>query len=387
MAYFINYVDRQIVFSIYPALRTDLGFSDVQLGLVGSIFTWIYSFCMPFTGRLADILPRQLLIAGSIVLWSLATLGTGQSGSVGEFLGWRAAMGITESLYVPAALGLLASLHPGATRSKALSIHVTAQFAGIIFGGWFGGYMADYWGWRKGFFGLATAGLIFSVILYLALRRTASIAPPSSAVPSSPRDLLGSKSFLTLTAAFFAFSMMLWMLYAWLPSFLHDRHGLSMTQSGLTATLYLQISSAIGVLSGGVLADAWAKRFVPARLVLASLGMILAAPFAWMIFTTTSLFALQVATAAFGLFGGLFIANLYSGAYDVVSSRNYGFAAGVLNLSGGFAGGSAIFLAGQLKQSFGIDGLTFCAALAAVICGVALLLVSLKSVSRAPAPL
>ncbi|MEO7142165.1 MAG: MFS transporter, partial [Bryobacteraceae bacterium] len=77
VAFLINYVDRQSVFSIYPVLKRDLHLSDPQLGLAGTVFIWTYSLCMPFTGRLADLFRRDRIIIASIVLWSLATLGTG----------------------------------------------------------------------------------------------------------------------------------------------------------------------------------------------------------------------------------------------------------------------------------------------------------------------
>src|SRR5438105_3224572 len=79
IAFVVNYVDRQAVFSIYPVLRSQLGFSDAQLGLTGSMFIWVYSLCMPLAGRMADIFRRDRLILASIILWSFATLGTGLS--------------------------------------------------------------------------------------------------------------------------------------------------------------------------------------------------------------------------------------------------------------------------------------------------------------------
>src|SRR5262245_32537899 len=79
IAYFINYIDRQVVFSIFPVLRSELGFSSDQLGLVGGIFLWVYSLANPIVGRLADVVSRRVLILASLALWSLATLGTGSS--------------------------------------------------------------------------------------------------------------------------------------------------------------------------------------------------------------------------------------------------------------------------------------------------------------------
>src|SRR5213594_2250952 len=116
LAYFINYVDRQTVFSIFPVLRSELQFSNAELGLIGSIFIWVYSLCCPPAGRLADRLRRERLIPASLALWSAATLATGLSRSVTSLLFWRGVMGVTEGLYFPAAVSAIGALHPGATR-------------------------------------------------------------------------------------------------------------------------------------------------------------------------------------------------------------------------------------------------------------------------------
>ena len=107
-AFALNYVDRQMVYSMFPALRADLGFEGARLGLIGSVFQWVYTLSMPIAGRLADIWRRDVLIVASLVLWSAATLGCGIAGSESSFLGWRAVMGLTESLYSPTALAMIA---------------------------------------------------------------------------------------------------------------------------------------------------------------------------------------------------------------------------------------------------------------------------------------
>lgn len=375
ITYLINYVDRQSIFSIFPVLRRELGFTDIQLGLTGSLFIWVYSLAMPFTGRLADLWPRQRLIAGSLALWSLATLGTGLSASAEGLLTWRAVMGITEALYVPAALALIASLHPGATRSRALAIHATAQFFGIVLGGWFGGWTADTVGWRFGFFWLAGAGLAYAVVLVAAFRRLPAPPAVAKAAPAGPAALLRSRCYLALLLAFFAFCLILWMLYAWLPNWIHERYGLSLAESGFTGSFYLQAATVLGVLTGGFLGD-WAVRRVAAgRFYVAGSGLLLSAPFAWLTLAAGPLAGLKLGCAAFGLLSGLMIANLFASAYDVTSQRNTGLAAGVLNFCGGVAGGTAIFLAGAWKQSIGMRALVGWAALAAAACACCMLVV------------
>src|SRR6266540_3628942 len=116
LALLLNYMDRQLVFSMFPVLKSEIGFSGAQLGLIGSVFIWTYCLCQGPAGWLADVLPKGRMIIASLTLWSAATLGTGLSHSIFGILCWRAVMGITESLYMPAALALIAGMHPVATR-------------------------------------------------------------------------------------------------------------------------------------------------------------------------------------------------------------------------------------------------------------------------------
>ena len=351
VAFLLNYIDRQMIFSIFPVLAHEMEMSDLQLGLIGTVFTWSYSVSMPVAGRLADVLPRQWLIVASLLLWSCATLGTGLSRSGYSLLFWRAAMGVTESLFMPAALALIATVHQEATRSRALAVFATAQFAGIFAGGWYGGWMADNLGWRTGFTVLSASGICFAVLLTVGLPRAKAIVRVQSG--ASVLDVFRSRCLLALCAAFFSFCAMLWILLAWLASFIHDRYHLSLTASGFTATVFLQTGSAIGVLCGGALGDRMARRIAPGRFYVAIFGLLCSTPFAWAMLAGDSLRTLELSASAFGLFGGLFIANVYASAYDVVAQRNYGFVAGLMNMIGGFAAGIGVLLTGMLKKSFG----------------------------------
>jgi MFS family permease len=165
---------------------------------------------------------------------------------------------------------------------------------------------------------------------------------------------------------------MLWMLYAWLPNFIYERYGLSMAASGFSATLYLQTSTAVGALLGTASVDRLAARFPAARLYFVGAALLCSAPFAALALGSHALPMLKLSTAGFGLFGGCMMGNVYPATYDVVDHRNYGFAIGVLNLFGGMAGGSAIFLAGLWKASIGIGPLMIGAAVFSVAGAVAL---------------
>jgi MFS family permease len=369
-AFALNYFDRQVVFSIFPVLRWELHFTSAELGSIGAIFTWVYSLAMPVSGRISDLVRRDRLIVLSIVLWSIATFGTGIAHSFGAFLFWRAMMGLSESLFMPAALGTIAVLHPGSTRSRALSLFATGQFAGIIGGGAFGGWTADHLGWRAGFWLLALAGIGYALIAG-ARGRLATPSKPEQH-NSSWREAFRSRTWLILCCAFFFYCALLWMQLAWLADFIHSRYRLSLSESGVFATVFVQAGSAAGVLLGGYLGDLSAKRVAGGRFYVAALGLLLCAPFAWGLLAVHSLNTLKLFSFAFGMLGGLFVANVYASAYDVTSSKNYGFAAGAMNLVGGLAGGGAVLLSGVLQQRLGIGWLAGWIAAGASLSAIAL---------------
>jgi MFS transporter, Spinster family, sphingosine-1-phosphate transporter len=367
LAFLINYVDRQVVFSIFPALQRDLAFDNRQLGLIGAVFLWSYSFCLPISGRLADLNRRDWLIALSLISWSLATLATGSSRTVSELLFSRMLLGVTEALYLPAAIGLIGTLHAGTTRSRALSVHGTAQVLGIILGSWYGGWMADTTGWRTAFLIMATVGMLYAPLLLFALRGLPRQATTRTTEPVSAFAFLTSATYRALALAFFCFCGLLWMIYAWLPTSLYERFNLSMTESGLAATLYLQTSSAVGAIFWGFLSDRWAVVRPGARVFVLA-GLILAAgPFAYLTIAAPSLALLKLCSAAFGFFAGGMVGNIFGGVFDIVPVGNHGIAAGTMNMIGGVAGGLGVLFAGEWKNSFGLDRVMLAAAVAAVI--------------------
>lgn len=376
VAFVLNYVDRQIVFTIFPLLRRELVFSDLQLGLAGSLFTWTYSLCMPLAGRLSDIWPRQRLVVGAVVLWSLATLGTALSYTPLQFLCWRVAMGFSESLYVPAAIGMIAIAHPGATRSRALSIHGFAQFTGITLGGWYGGWAAERFGWRWGFGSLAILGIFYAGFLGILFWNFRSVGTAKE--QGTARGLFRSKCYIALCIAFLFFCSMLWMLYAWLPNHIFETFHLSLAKSGLTATLYLQASSAVGVLVGGLLGDEWSKRVERGRFNVVALGLFFCSPFATIIYRTVSLPLLEISACGFGIFAGCVAANVFAALPEVVVRKNFGLATGLLNLAGGIGAGAAILLTGLLRHRVKSGSLMMIGSALAMIAAVALFLITLK---------
>ncbi|MFN0103882.1 MAG: MFS transporter [Bryobacteraceae bacterium] len=358
IAFAVNYMDRQMVYSMFPALKADLGFAGAKLGLIGSVFMWVYTLSMPIAGRLADIWRRDALLVSSLVLWSVATLGCGLAGSENSFLAWRGVMGVTEALYFPTALALIASHYKEGARSKALGFHQSGMFAGILVGGWYGGWAADNVGWRQAFTMAAGIGLVYSLVLWWGVRGS-GVGEEAVAARSggSVAGLFRSRCYIALSVAFAAFCAIQWILLAWYPTFLQERFGLSMTDSGWNATVFVQVSQVLGILGGGALADRLRRRWRPARLYVAAAGVFGSAPFAYWTFAAGTLGEARFFSAGFGLFAGLLAANAFAAAYDVIGSENRGLGGGVLNMMGGLSSAGMIYMAGIWKETIGFAGM------------------------------
>lgn len=365
VAFVLNYIDRQAVFSMFPALRQDMGFTNRELGLTGAVFLWVYSLASPLGGWLADRFRRDRLVVASLAIWSAMTAFTGLATGAPSLLLARGLMGLSEALYLPAALALLAAACPEHLRSRTLAWHGTGQMIGTVAGGWLGGWLAQTFGWRWGFLGLAAAGLIYAPFLVCAL-------PPTPPAPvRGETGILRSWCYWGLVVAFSGYCLVLWMMYAWFPDHLQRKFNLSLAQGGLMATLWLQGSTAASVAICGVLADRLRRRWPAARFWFVTCGIACSAPCAWLAMTVDTPAAVILASLGFGLAAGGLHSNLVSAAYDVIPASSHGKAVGLLNLIGGIAGGAAI-----LAFSEWPGAVTWIAALA--VFGAAILAVTLR---------
>lgn len=375
VAYFLNYCDRQAVFSMTGSLKTDLKMTDTQLGLVGAIFLWVYAFGCPIAGQIGDRLSKRLLVVLSLVIWSLVTVATGFSGTAMMMLGLRAAMGVSESLFMPTAVALTANAHTPDRRSRAIAALTTAQIAGTVVGSWFGGWMADRGEWRAAFFILGAVGVLYAVPYFLFLRTVDE--NPAGVVKTSGRSLAVSvltkiPTFLLLCLVFPVFVFGLWLLYGWLPTFLREKFELTQADAAFNATVYLQATTAVGLLGGGMLADALYRRTKASRLWLMTASLIFCAPCLHFLGSSDTLLATRIAAAGFGLFSGLLMGNIFPAAFEVVPADTRASAVGILNFFGAIMSGFAALFGGMWKASLGIDRLLSITALAYVAAGLAL---------------
>jgi MFS family permease len=380
-AYFLNYCDRQAVFAMFPSLKSDLGMTDQQLGLTGACFLWVYALGCPVAGVIGDRVSKRILVVLSLVIWSLVTVATGLSRSGVELLWLRAAMGISESLFMPTAIALTASAFAPALRSRTIAILTTAQIAGTVAGSWFGGWMADMGAWRTAFYALGGVGLIYAVPYFAFLKslRSEQSSNPleqsgsNSTIESSLLSLLTTPTYLVLCIVFPVFVFGLWLLYGWLPTFLGGKFQLTQSAAAFNATIYLQGSTLVGLICGGWLADILLRWTRASRYYLMLASLILCAPCLHAIGNCETLLQLRIAAAAFGLFSGLLMGNIFPSAFEVVPAESRATAVGVLNLCGGLVSGFATLFGGMWKQSLGIDRLLSLTGAAYFVAGLLLL--------------
>jgi len=388
---FCNYADRQAIFSLFPLLEREMGLTPVQLGLLGSSFAWVYGLSAPFAGMIVDRVRRKTAILGGLHAWSLICMATAFSRTFRHLFLFRAAEGLGETFYFPASTALISDYHGGRTRSRALGLHQTAVYTGTIGGGFFAGLIGQSYGWRLSFVVFGGLGILLGVVLnrWLIEPPRGGVDPADAMAVTSGRDesassRLGFAAFLRLAwqtptllclmGAFMCANFVAVVLLTWMPKFLYDRFHMGLAMAGLTATIFVQLASLVGAPVGGWLADAWRRRSVRGRLAVQTIGVLGGAPFVVICGMTQSVTALIVALVFWGLFKGLYDANIFASAFDVVPPHARGTAAGFMNTVGWLAGGgSAPLVIGIISAHGGLGYAIASASLVYLAAGVLLI--------------
>jgi predicted MFS family arabinose efflux permease len=373
----LNYADRAVISSVLPALRTDFTLTDAQLGLLGSVFLWAYAIASPFAGILADRWPRPRMVIVSLTLWSGVMALTGVSNGLLALLGLRCALGLTESLYLPAATALLADHHGPETRGRAMGMHSVGINLGVVFGGACAGYLADHFGWRTGFLLLGFAGLALALVAgrYLRAGPPAAAAKGSAPVTTAEalRYLMAVPSYHVLLAKAMLAGIGIWVFFNWLPLFFRETFDMSLGAAGFAGTFMLQISTVIGIAAGGWISDRAARHGVRHRMLVLGLSYLVSAPFLLLFLARPAFFVVGAAISMFSLLRGLGLANENPTLCEVVPVQFRSTAIGLMNTCATAAGGAGVLLAGVLKQALGLDAIFAGLSLLFVIAGVALL--------------
>jgi MFS family permease len=368
---FFNYADRQAIFSVFELLKSEMNLTDVQLGIVGAAFMWVYAGFGTIAGLIGDRLKRKPLIIGGLVFWSLITIATALSTRYSHLVLFRALEGFGEAFYFPASMSLISAYHGPETRSRAMSIHQSSVYAGTIAGGSVAGVLGQHYGWRSSFYLFGSLGVLLGVLLLLLLREPARESssepggvPARSEGPAHATlnrefrtliDLLTNPMVRVLTVVFIGANFVAMIFLTWMPSFLYRKFNLSLAMAGISATAYLQIASVLGVLTGGVLADRFARRTSGGRMMTQAIGLALGVPFVFLAGWTISVPIVIVALVGFGYFKGLYDANIWASLHDVVRPERRASAVGLMNSLGWIGGGIAPVAIAVASERFGMS--------------------------------
>ncbi|MDZ4818766.1 MAG: MFS transporter [Planctomycetota bacterium] len=351
----LNYLDRQMLAAMKSSMMHDIPdiASDSNWGFVLGSFKWVYAFFSPVGGYLADRWSRRHVIAISLLVWSTVTWLTGHVVTYEQLVITRAMMGISEAIYIPAALALITDFHLGATRSRAVGIHQAAIYAGIILGG-FSGYVADdpNLGWRTAFTLCGIVGVLYAIPLFAFLSnapRHADAADNPSPIAAAS-ELLHNSAFLLLVLYFTLPALAGWIVKDWMPAILKEQFNLGQGKAGVSAVLYVQVASLVGVGIGGWLADVWMRRSVRGRIYVSAIGMTFFLPALFGVGNAASLGVAVGFLMLFGLGWGFFDCNNMPILCQVVRPKLRATGYGIMNMVSTSCGGFADWGFGALRD-------------------------------------
>ena len=378
---FFNYADRQAVFSLFPLLGKELHLSQTQRGLLGSSFAWTYGLCAPLAGWLVDRIRRKTAILGGLQAWSLICMATALSRGFGWLVFFRAAEGLGETFYFPASVAMLSDYHGPRTRSRALGIHQTSVYAGTIGGGACAALIAEHYGWRSTFVIFGALGMLLGLLLTRFIvepARRAEETAPKMPFADFIRILRHTPSAMLLMAAFVCANFVAIVLLSWMPQFLFDKFHVDLAVAGLAATIFVQLASMVGAPVGGWLADAAHRRSPGGRMIIQAIGVFGGAPFVLLCGMTTSAVWLVIALIAWGLFKGVYDANIFASIFDFIHPEARGTAAGFMNMVGWLGGGSAAVVVGWIADRSSLSLAISMTAAMYVLAGVLLVIGIMK---------
>jgi MFS family permease len=360
----INYADRTSITAVYSLLKTDLGFSDIGLGAVGSSFLWSYALASPFAGFIGDRVRRGRLLLWSLAGWSLATLLTGLVAEQWQLLSMRVALGLVEALYLPAALALVAEYHGQETRATALGLLNVGNYVGLVGGGTIGGWLGGLYGWRAPLVVLGVAGIVLAGLAWFVLPGRKGIPEPENTGPKIPNlsffDAAGQlariPSFLVLAGAGVLASIGTWIFINWLPLFFRENMGMTLMTAGFLGSSLVSVSSAVSQAGAGFVSDRLARGGEHYRLLMNAVLILCAAPTLLVFVFTRNHTAIMLALIGYGILRAAGDSNIIPVICDLAGPAKRSTAIGLTNMLNTIVGGLGVLVAGFLKSGFGLSG-------------------------------
>ena len=406
MAYLLNQADRQVFNTVLPAIRDALNLTDTSIGLIATIFNLCYAFMVPMGGWVGDKFSRKWVVTIAILFWSVATMFTGLATGVIMLILLRSvATGGGEAFFGPANYSLLGQYHVD-TRARAMSIHQTAYYVGVILAGWLAGYIADKLGWEYSFIIFGAVGIVWGIIMIVRLKDKKEdcnvadaprndVETAGNAVATTANDVkkvgildgfkvvFTTPTALMLTIGFSGLIFVITGFMTWVPAFLQEEFGQNQAAAGFNSMFWTYLAAFVGVLLAGSLSDKFAAKTNKARMLLQAFGLIAGAVFLFIMGYSTTLWVLYLSFAGWGFFRAFFDANTYTVLYDVTPSHLHASCSSAMITTGFAVGALAPVVLGAMKESLGSLAATFpVLGIIWVVCAILMFVVSRTSYQK-----
>lgn len=354
----LNYMDRQMLSTMKDAMQVDIVElqSATNFGRLMAVFLWIYGFMSPVAGMIADRINRKWLIVGSLFVWSAVTFGMGYADTFRQVYWLRALMGVSEALYIPAGLSLIADWHQDKSRSLAVGIHMTGLYTGQAIGG-FGATIAAAYSWHATFHWFGIIGIAYAVVLMLFLHENKEHMEIERLRREEPKQnssifkglslLFSNIAFWVILFYFAAPSLPGWATKNWLPTLFAGNLDIPMSEAGPMSTITIALSSFFGVIIGGVLSDKWVLKNIRGRVYTGAIGLGLTVPALVLLGFGHNMIGIVGAGLLFGVGFGIFDANNMPILCQFVSVKYRATAYGIMNMTGVFAGAAVTSVLGR----------------------------------------
>ena len=357
-----NYIDRQVLYAVFPLIKADLNLSDAKLGFLASSFMLVYMCVAPFVGYFGDRVRRPLIIGVSAIFWSVSTLFSGLVKNYGQMIATRSAVGIGEAGYGTVCPSFLAEWFPVERRARVMALYALAIPAGSAVGYLLGGFLGQQFGWRNAFFIVAVPGMLLGVIALFLKETPEKTARAEHIAFSGYKALFKNRTFMLICLAQSIGTFSVGGMAAWMPSYFVRTFDVSVGKAGFLFGAVTVAAGLLGNFAGGWAADWLHKRTKRSYFVVGYLSFFLSIPFgvAAVLASSLNMCLAMIFLAEFFIFA-------YSGPYHAaivevvpVTMRSMAFAVDIFIIH---ALGDAIspFLLGVVSDSAGLPVAIFIA--------------------------
>jgi MFS family permease len=330
----LNFYDRQAPGALVEPMRKEFRLSDTQIGLLGSVFIWVYALAGLPLGRVVDVWSRKKLLAIGVAVWSALTAASGLAASFSFLLFTRLGVGVGEAVCAPAGTSWIGDLFAVKRRARVLSLFMLGVPVGGALSFLLCGPIAQRWGWRTAMVSAAAPAILLLPLLLLVQEPARGASEEEAFAVESKRSLSAllrthTLWWIILSGALLNFNM--YALATFLPAFMARVHGYSVARAGVTCGIVYLIGGLFGGLLGGYLGDRVARNARNARLWMAAIISLLGAPIMFYGITRPAGFAsaaLVAIAVGYGAFN-TYYAFVYSSIQDIVPPDQRGFAMSV----------------------------------------------------------